>query len=63
MVKDTLLAWIEPADGDGVLAAFVASPARTRQPATRRFASPDEGRQWVEREAAMLHIPVEWVSM
>ncbi|HME20437.1 MAG TPA: hypothetical protein VKI44_03600 [Acetobacteraceae bacterium] len=57
-----LLAWIEPHGGDEVLAAYVGGAAPTRQPATRRCASPGEGRQWVEQEAAVLGLPVEWVA-
>jgi|GEM_PF-3292406 len=56
-----LLAWIEPC-GDDVLAAYVGGAASTRQPATLRCASPDEGRQWVEQEAATLGIPIEWLT-
>jgi hypothetical protein len=59
-----LLAWIDPQTGDRVTAAFVASAmASKRSPVTRRCASQDEARQWVEREAAALgDVPVEWID-
>jgi hypothetical protein len=59
-----LFAWIEPQSDDVFLAAFVGAPAAsTRRPATQVCASPDEARQWVERQATALGIPVEWVSV
>lgn len=58
-----LLAWIEPGSGQEFEAAFVsAAMASRRRPATRRCASPDEARQWVEGEAAALGVPVEWTD-
>jgi hypothetical protein len=58
-----LIAWIEPGSGQEFQAAFVsAAMASRRRPATRRCASPDEARQWVEGEAAALGIPVEWTD-
>lgn len=64
MTQDsTLLAWIEPRDDDAFLAAFVGKPAaRQRAPAVRVFASTEEARRWVEREAAEFGLPVEWLS-
>ncbi|MGC1410164.1 MAG: hypothetical protein WA864_14635 [Acetobacteraceae bacterium] len=58
-----LLAWIEPGSGQEFQAAFVSEAmALRRRPATRRCASPDEARQWVEGEAAALGVPVEWTD-
>jgi hypothetical protein len=62
-LSSKLLAWVEPKDRDGFLAAFVSVPTATkRRPATQRCASPEEARQWVEREAAALGLPVSWMS-
>jgi hypothetical protein len=59
---ERLLAWIERREGV-CLASFVAkSTARQRAPATRRFASQDEARQWVTNEAEAVRAPVEWVT-
>ncbi|HUN40609.1 MAG TPA: hypothetical protein VMU81_09985 [Acetobacteraceae bacterium] len=59
---ERLLAWIEPRGGD-CLASFVAEhAAQRREPATRRFASPDQARQWVMQEAHALDAPVEWIA-
>jgi hypothetical protein len=56
------LAWIEPRGSDEFLAAFVGEPvARQRAPATQLCSSAGEARQWVEREAAAVDIPVKWV--
>jgi hypothetical protein len=60
--SDKLLAWIEPREGEEFMAAFVGSGASTRLPAIRRCSSPDEGQQWVEREATILGVPVQWVE-
>jgi hypothetical protein len=57
-----LLAWIEPCADDEFRAAFVASAAPERAPATRRCGSPDEARQWIADEAAALGAPVEWIE-
>lgn len=57
-----LLAWIEP-QGQNCLASFVAeAAARQRPPAVRRFASPDEARQWVMNEADAVRAPVKWLA-
>ena len=57
-----LLGWIEPRE-DGYLGAFVAKPeAKRRAPATRRFRSPDEARQWVMQEAHAVGASVEWLA-
>ena len=61
--NNRLIAWIEPESGQEFQAAFVsAAMAARRRPATRRCASPAEARQWVEREAAALGVPVEWTD-
>jgi hypothetical protein len=56
-----LLACIEPGEQE-FKAAFVSAAASRRAPATRRCRSPDEGKQWVEREAEKLGVPVEWTD-
>lgn len=58
---DRLLAWIEPSDQQ-FEAAFVSAAASRRTPAARRCSSPDEGRKWVEREAAEFGVRVEWTG-
>ena len=59
----TLLAWIEPRDGNEYVAAFVgAGAAGSRGPAQRLCASADEARRWVESEASACGLPVEWVN-
>jgi hypothetical protein len=61
-LDERLLGWIEPLEG-GYLAAFVAKSEVTRRaPATQRFRSTDEARQWVLREAEAVRAPVEWLS-
>jgi len=58
--RDKVLAWLEPRSC-GCLAAFVGGGAPDRQPAARIFPTPEDARDWVEREAAALRAPVEWV--
>jgi hypothetical protein len=58
---DQLLAWIEP-KGCRYTAAFVATAAIRRQPATRDYSTAAEARQWVEHEAAILRVPVHWAN-
>ena len=56
-----LLAWIELRETD-YLASFVAeAAAKQRTPAVRQFASQDEARQWVMKEADAIRAPVKWV--
>jgi hypothetical protein len=63
MPTNKLLAWIEPRTGGEYMAAFVSFlTASRRAPATRRCASADEARQWVEHEAAAFGVPVEWTD-
>ena len=64
MQSDKLFAWIKPRSCQEFAAAFVSAAAAShRAPAVRHCASPDEGRRWVEREAAALgDVPVEWVG-
>jgi hypothetical protein len=67
---ESLLAWIEPCDGGEFLGAFVGEGATPgaipnfpgRAPATRRYPSPDEARQWIENEAAAFDLPIKWVN-
>ena len=62
MPDSKILAWVEP-QGDLHVAAFVAMPvARLRRPAKRTCASPQDAREWVEREADSVGLPVEWVE-
>lgn len=63
----TLLAWTERRSDDTIFAAFIgdgalaaAKPARL--PAGRIVASLQAARQWVEREAAQLGLPVRWLD-
>jgi hypothetical protein len=56
-----LRAWIERC-GDRFIAAFVGQYAVTRAPATRVCATQDEARGWVEVEAALLGVSVDWVG-
>jgi len=62
MATDKLLAWIEPSEDGGFLAAFVAANARRREPAMQLCSSRDEARDWIETQAAALDAPVEWVA-
>jgi hypothetical protein len=56
------VAWIEQWGAGDFMAAFVGAAARRRAPATQRCSSPDEARQWVEREAVKVGVGVEWVA-
>ena len=61
--SDKLLAWIESRGPHEFTAAFVSSAmASRRAPATHRFESPDEAREWVNREAEALGVLVEWTA-
>lgn len=65
-----LLAWVEPCGSDEFMGAFVGEDAvpdlrrhfRGRVPATQLCSTPEEARQWVENQAAALHLPIKWVS-
>ena len=60
---EKLLAWVKPRAGNRFEAAFVAAnTASRRAPATHGFASQVEAKEWVEREASELGVPVEWVD-
>ena len=63
MPTNKLLAWIEPRNGECTAAFVSVLTASRRAPATRRCASVDEARQWVEREAAAFGVPVEWTDL
>jgi hypothetical protein len=61
--SNKLLAWIESQSDQKFTAAFVSAPTASRRaPATRSCSSPEEARGWIEREAAVLGIPVEWTD-
>ena len=60
--RGKLLAWIEPQNDDEFQAAFVGGAATQRAPAMQLCASPEEARQWVEREAAEFGLPVQWLN-
>jgi hypothetical protein len=61
--SDKLLAWIEPRGPHEFAAVFVSSAmASRRAPATNHFSSAGEAKEWVEREAAVLDVPVEWTD-
>ena len=63
MTRDRLIAWIEQRAPSEFLAKFVASAmASKRFPAVRRCSSDHEARNWVEAEAAVFEVPVEWVD-
>jgi hypothetical protein len=58
-----LLAWIESRDNHNFIAAFVATHASRRHPATRQCKSRDEARLWVEEEAEALGgVAIEWTD-
>jgi hypothetical protein len=58
---EKFLAWVKPRNGEGFVASFVAaSTVSRRAPATHGFTSPDEAKDWVERQASELGVPVEW---
>jgi hypothetical protein len=58
-----LLAWIEPRDDEGFLAAFVGEPAAAiRAPATQLCSSRGDAEEWIEHQAASLGLAVKWVS-
>lgn len=67
---DSLLAWIERYGTSEFVGAFVGEGAAPgaipdfpgRAPAMRRCVSPDEAREWIEREAAAFGVPVKWVN-
>lgn len=60
---DQLLAWIEPLGPHEFTAAFVSKAmASRRAPATQRFGSPDEAREWIKREAEALGVSVQWID-
>ena len=60
---ERFLAWVKPREGEGFEASFVAANTVSRRaPATHGFASPGEAKEWVERQASELGVPVEWVD-
>jgi hypothetical protein len=64
-INGRVCAWIEPR-GEAFEAAFVCLPLGqvevVRKPATKRCASEQEAKQWIERETAALGFPIEWVE-
>jgi hypothetical protein len=61
---DRFVAWIESQDEASCTVAFVAATASRRAPATRKCASLDEARQWVELEAEALGgVSIEWIAV
>ena len=59
--NDKFLAWIKSHGPGEFTAVFVSSAVASRRaPATHRFGSPDEARDWVNREAEAIGVPVEW---
>lgn len=61
--RNEVVAWLEPSDNGAVLAAFASKETVGRRPpAFRRCLTPEEGRRWVEREAAALNVPVCWMA-
>jgi hypothetical protein len=60
---EKFLAWVTPCEGEGFEAAFIAAnTAPRRAPTTHGFTSPVEAKQWVERQASEMGVPVEWVD-
>jgi hypothetical protein len=60
---EKFLAWVTSRKGKGFEASFVAAnTASRRAPASHGFASPAEAKEWVERQASELGVPVEWVD-
>lgn len=65
-----LLAWIDRCGTAEFVGAFVGEGAVSgaipdfpgRAPATRQCHSPDEARQWIEREAEAFGVPIKWVD-
>ncbi len=65
-IRGRVCAWIE-AHGQALKAAFICLPIGdrvrvTRRPVTKCCKSEHEAREWVEREAAALGFPVEWIG-
>lgn len=65
-IKGRVCAWVEP-HGEVFEAAFICMPVDprvnvTRRPATKRWGSEWEAKQWIEREAAAFGFPIEWVE-
>jgi hypothetical protein len=59
----SLVAWIEPKDGNWAAAFISEATKRLRAPAIRLFSSIREARGWVEHEAAVLGgVPIAWVD-
>lgn len=60
-----LRAWVEPGESDRFVASFVCVAENleaNRPPARQVCGSLDEARQWVEKEAGALNLPVQWVD-
>lgn len=67
MIGGRVRAWTETILGQsGVRAAYVGVPPDsaplTRAPAERMFASVDEARSWIENEARLLGLPIDWAE-
>jgi len=63
-----LLAWTETAGGNEVTAAYVGGPAVSgafgmsrRPPARTVHPSLESARAWIEKEAATIGLPIEWL--
>ncbi len=57
-----LLAWIEPRADNLYLAAYVGAEAPMRAPAVQPCPSETAASAWIEEQAAVLGLPLEWVS-
>ena len=63
MTTSKLVAWIEPCGASEFSGKFVSEEtAAQRAPASCSCASRDEAKQWVEREADALGVPLEWTD-
>lgn len=62
MTEPRLLAWIDEDGGVAWVAGFTSSDALGRPPVSRTFLSRTAARQWVEDEAYLLGVEVEWLE-
>ena len=58
-MPDRIRAWIETNYG-AVQASYVSALMPHRVPATEWFSREEDARAWIEHEARVLGVPVEW---
>jgi hypothetical protein len=61
MCDGRVVAWIDHLSLDEFEGAFVAE-AVPRKPAKRTYATVEEARRWIEREAAAIAAPIKWLE-